>query len=88
MQTSPNKHHSPVCEYIFSNIGYGNFIAPDIIVKINTIVGNNVIINSGSMFGHDVVINDFVVVSPGCVLTGYIKLEEGAFLGAGAIVIP
>lgn len=69
-------------------IGTGNFIAPGVVVKINTKIGNHVIINSNATISHDCIIGDYSQISPGCNITGNVTIEEGAFVGAGAVVIP
>ncbi|MDX2263504.1 MAG: hypothetical protein NW215_00840 [Hyphomicrobiales bacterium] len=38
--------------------------------------------------GHDTVIEDFVTLCPMVCISGYVVVREGAFLGAGAVVVP
>lgn len=68
--------------------GYGNFIAPGAIINTGTLLGNYVIINTGATVDHDNTLGDFVQLSPGCNLAGNVIIEEGAFIGTGAVILP
>ena len=69
-------------------MGYGNFIAPGVIINTDTVIGNCTIINTGATVDHDCDIQDYAQISPGCNIAREVVVEEGASLGTGAIVIP
>jgi UDP-perosamine 4-acetyltransferase len=48
----------------------------------------NCIVNTGAIIDHDCVIGDHVHLAPGTKLAGNVSVEEGAFLGIGATVVP
>jgi len=80
---SPTGHGSLFVSSGRRNGGYlGAVINPE------AIVGNHCIVNTLSLVGHDCFVGDFAHVSAGVRLTGGVRVEEGAFVGAGAVVIP
>ncbi len=58
------------------------------VVQADTVVGRHAILNTGCRVDHDNDIGAFSHVAPGAVLAGAVTIEEGAFVGAGAIVTP
>jgi len=61
---------------------------PNSVINPASKIGNQVIINTRAVVEHDNVIEDFVHISPGCVLTGNVRVEAGCHIGAGATLIP
>jgi sugar O-acyltransferase (sialic acid O-acetyltransferase NeuD family) len=51
-------------------------------------VGANVIINSAASVDHDNRIEDHVSIYPKAVLNGRVVVEQGAYVGSGAVVLP
>ncbi|SHJ50129.1 acetyltransferase [Paramaledivibacter caminithermalis] len=70
----------------FVKLGYGIAIMPGVVINANTIVGNNTIINTNASIDHDCSIGDNCHVAPGSSLSGYVNVENGAFLGTGCNV--
>ncbi|MHA1347925.1 MAG: acetyltransferase [Candidatus Heimdallarchaeaceae archaeon] len=70
-----------------TKIGEGSTIMARSIVNVDASVGKHTIINPNAVVGHHDVIGDFVFIV-GSHLGGYVKIEEGAFLGIGVSVIP
>lgn len=83
-----NTIHSSVIFSRYAIIGTGNMILQGAIVQAQTTIGNHVIINTGSQVDHDCVVEDYTHLAPGVVLCGNVRIGEGAFVGAGAIVLP
>lgn len=83
-----NAIHSSVIFSRYAIIGTGNMILQGAIVQAQTTIGNHVIINTGSQVDHDCVVEDYTHLAPGVVLCGNVRIGEGAFVGAGAIVLP
>ena len=71
-----------------THIGVGNFIAAGVIINTGTTLGDYIIVNTGATIDHDNKIYDFAQISPGCNLAGNVTVEEGVFIGTGAIIIP
>jgi sugar O-acyltransferase (sialic acid O-acetyltransferase NeuD family) len=83
-----NAMHSSVIFSRYSIMGIGNMILQGAIVQAQTTIGNHVIINTGTQVDHDCVVEDYTHLAPGVVLCGNVRIGEGAFVGAGAIVLP
>ena len=75
------------CDYKFIHY-IGNFLGPNAVVGVDTVLGNHVIINTGASVDHDCKIGDFVHIAPGAHLCGNVEVGDGAFVGAGTIVTP
>src|SRR5262245_17114511 len=69
-------------------IGEGSYVAAGAIVTVNCTVGRFVTINMHCQVAHDDVLEDLVTLHPDTHLGGNVRVEEGAELGAGSIVIP
>lgn len=69
-------------------IGEGSVIFAGAIIQPNARIGRHCIINTGATVDHDSIIEDFVHIAPGVHLAGGVRVNEGAFLGIGSIVIP
>jgi sugar O-acyltransferase (sialic acid O-acetyltransferase NeuD family) len=69
-------------------IGEGSYIAAGAIVTVNCTIGRFVTINMHCQVAHDDVIEDLVTLHPDTHLGGNVRVEEGAELGTGSIVIP
>ena len=69
-------------------IGEGSYIAAGAIVTVNCTIGRFVTINMHCQVAHDDVLEDLVTLHPDTHLGGNVRVEEGAELGAGSIVIP
>lgn len=46
------------------------------------------IINTGATVDHDCVVGDFVHLAPGTHLAGGVLVDDGSFLGIGAVAVP
>lgn len=65
----------------------GIYKAPSAIVGIETKAGEHVHILAGAIVSHGCVLDDFVTVATGARLCGEVHVGEGAFIGAGAIIV-
>jgi len=72
----------------YASLGHGNMILQGSIIQAQARIGNHVIVNTGAKVDHDCVLYDFVHIAPGVILCGCVEVGEGAFVGAGATVIP
>jgi sugar O-acyltransferase (sialic acid O-acetyltransferase NeuD family) len=83
-----NAIHSSVIKSRFVSMGTGNMVLHGAIIQAQAKVGNHCILNTGSRVDHDCALSDFVHLGPGVTLCGCVSVGEGAFVGAGSIVIP
>ena len=86
--TFANAFHTSVIFSQHATLGTGNMLLHGAIVQAQTTIGNHVIINTGAQVDHDCVVMDFVHLAPGVILCGNVHVGEGAFVGAGATIIP
>lgn len=72
----------------YASIDDGSVVMQGAIIQSCASVGKHCIVNTGASIGHECLIGDFVQISPHVTLCGNVSVEEGAWLGAGATVIP
>ncbi|MCX7597344.1 MAG: acetyltransferase [Armatimonadetes bacterium] len=63
-------------------------VVAGVVVNTGAQLGNNVILNTACSVDHDCRVGDHCFIGPGARLGGTVKIEEGAFLGIGAIILP
>lgn len=66
----------------------GTVVMQGAIIQSCTRIGKHCIINTGASVDHECLINDYVHISPHCTLCGNVHIGEGAWIGAGTIIIP
>lgn len=71
-----------------ARIGEGTIIARDSVVSVDAVLGRHVAVNLLVMVAHDCICEDYVTLSPQVSLGGAVRLEEGAFLGLNATILP
>ncbi|WP_417472418.1 acetyltransferase [Luteimonas mephitis] len=71
-----------------ATLGEGSQVLALAAVCANTKLGRSVIINTASSVDHDCVIGDGTHIAPGARLAGEVTVENCAFIGTGAIVLP
>lgn len=69
-------------------LGSGTVVFAGVVVQPDARIGTHVILNTASSVDHDCAISDYVHLAPGVHLAGHVRVETGAFLGIGAVVIP
>ncbi|MDO8707008.1 MAG: acetyltransferase [Sulfuricaulis sp.] len=68
-------------------IGMGTVIMAGAIVQARAVIGEHCILNTGCTVDHDCIVHDFAHISPNATLCGAVEVGEGAWVGAGAVVI-
>lgn len=68
-------------------MGHGNFIAAGAVISPSNIIGNHCIINTGAQIDHDNTIGDFVSLAPKAATAGNVFIQEGCYIGMGAVII-
>lgn len=69
-----------------NDIGEGAILCPQTIVTSNARIGRFFHANIYAYVAHDCVIGDFVTFAPGVRCNGNVKVEDHAYIGAGAIL--
>jgi len=69
-------------------LGAGIVVLAGAVVQAGAVIGNHVIVNTGATVDHDCVLGDYAQLAPGVHLSGAARIDEGAFLGVGAVVTP
>ncbi|MFN7341348.1 MAG: acetyltransferase [Opitutia bacterium] len=69
-------------------MGRGTFVCPGAVITSDVSLGDFVTFNCCSTMGHDAVLENYVTLSGHCDITGFCRVEEGAFFGSHACMIP
>jgi sugar O-acyltransferase (sialic acid O-acetyltransferase NeuD family) len=69
-------------------LGDGCQVLAQSAVCANARLGRSVIVNTCASVDHDCVVEDGVHIAPGGRLAGEIRVGAGAFVGAGAVILP
>jgi sugar O-acyltransferase (sialic acid O-acetyltransferase NeuD family) len=83
----PLIHRSVEYDRDHVSIGDGSVIGPGTTLTTNIEIGLHVQINLHCTIAHDAVLGDFVTLSPGCHVSGRVKVEKGAYLGTGVVTV-
>jgi sugar O-acyltransferase (sialic acid O-acetyltransferase NeuD family) len=70
------------------SIGKGGVVCPNAVITSDIQIGDFVTINCLSTVGHDAWLGDYVTLSAHCDVTGFCRVDEGAFFGSHACMIP
>ena len=65
-------------------IGEGAILCPFVTITSNIRIGCQFHANIGSIVEHDCVLGDFVTFAPGVICNGNVRIEDHAYVGAGA----
>ncbi|MGK2741211.1 acetyltransferase [Tepidicaulis sp. LMO-SS28] len=71
-----------------AQIGKGSLICAGAVVQPDAVIGDHVIVNTGAVIEHDCRVGDFSHIGPTGCLGGGAAVQEGAFVGLGAKIIP
>ncbi len=67
-------------------VGEGSILSPFVTLTSNIRIGRHFHANLYSYVEHDCVIGDFVTFAPGVKCNGNIRIEDHAYIGAGAVI--
>ena len=70
------------------SLGEGAILSPFVTLTSNIQIGRHFHANLYSYVEHDCVIGDFVTFAPGVMCNGNVRIEDHAYIGAGAIIKP
>jgi sugar O-acyltransferase (sialic acid O-acetyltransferase NeuD family) len=68
------------------NIDQGAILSPFVSITCNIQIGKCFHANMYSYVAHDCIIGDYVTFAPGVKCNGNVVIEEGAYIGSGAII--
>lgn len=69
-----------------SVIGDGSVVMQGSVVQSCAHIGKHCIVNTGASVDHDCEVADFVHIAPHATVLGGVKIGEGSWIGAGAVV--
>ena len=68
------------------SLGAGAILCSHSTITANTKIGRGFHLNVSSYLAHNCIVGDFVTFGPHVVCAGNVVVEDGAFLGAGALI--
>ncbi|MCH5181470.1 MAG: acetyltransferase [Prevotellaceae bacterium] len=68
-------------------IGVGTVVMQGAVLQTSVRVGRHCIVNTGVSVDHECRLGDYVHLSPHATLCGNVQIDEGTWVGAGAIVV-
>lgn len=71
-----------------TSIGQGTVIMQGSVIQSCAKIGAHCIVNTSASVDHDCNVSDYVHISPKATLCGNVIVDEGSWIGAGAIIIP
>ncbi len=69
-------------------IGPGSVVFAGAIVQPDSVLGAHTIVNTAASIDHDCVLGTAIHVAPGSRLAGNVRLDDGVFVGIGAVITP
>jgi len=70
----------------FSQIGYGCYIGPCVVVGPNTKIGNFVQIFGHGFVGHDAIVDDYCFVANNASIGGTVHIKQGVYIGTNCSI--
>jgi sugar O-acyltransferase (sialic acid O-acetyltransferase NeuD family) len=71
-----------------ARIAPGGLIGPGAVIGSNAACGRFFIANRVASAGHDCIFGDFCTIGPSSAICGACVLEDGVYVGAGAVLLP
>ena len=71
-----------------ASLSGGAIVGPGTIISAHSSVGSSPYIGAGTVIGHDVIVGQNVLISVGCVIAARVDIEDEAFIGGGARLVP
>jgi sugar O-acyltransferase (sialic acid O-acetyltransferase NeuD family) len=78
----------PNVNLIMTTLGLGNYIQESVVIQAGVEIGMNSSIHMAALVGHETSIGDHVFIAHGACISGSCRIENGAFVGANATVLP
>jgi sugar O-acyltransferase (sialic acid O-acetyltransferase NeuD family) len=78
----------PSVDLRYTEIGEATVIHEGCVLGPGVRVGPNCLVSFRAIVAHESTVAASVIISPGAVVNGRVRIEEGAFLGAGCVILP
>lgn len=88
MRPSPPIVHPTAVVSPSARIAPGGLIGPVAVIGSNVVCGEFFMANRVASAGHDCVFGDFCTIGPASSICGGCVLEDGVYVGAGAVLLP
>ncbi|MDC0350832.1 acetyltransferase [Candidatus Pelagibacter sp.] len=72
----------------YSNLDKGICVMANAAINPGTTIGEGVIINTSTSVDHDCFVEDYAKISPGCTLSGNVRVGKLTHIGTGSSVHP
>lgn len=69
-------------------VGEGCIIGAGVNLYVNPVIGNTVFVGPSVVVSHDSVVGDYSLLSVGSIIGARVDIDTGAFIGAGATIMP
>ena len=69
-------------------IGPGSVVLGNGVVSRGAKLGCCVVVCQNAAVFHDSVLEDFVDIAPGAIVSGFVHVEQGAFIGSNSVIMP
>lgn len=69
-------------------VGEGTVVFAGVVVQPDTVIGAHTILNTSCSVDHDCRVGNYAHLAPGTHLAGSCSVEEGGFVGIGAVIVP
>lgn len=69
-----------------ARLGWGTVVLHYSIVGPDARLGDHVLVTQSCTIGHNAVLRDYVTVASGVKVSGSVRIEEGAYLGASSVI--
>lgn len=78
----------PTCDMTMVGMGVGNYVQESVILQAQVCIGDNSSLSAGCVVGHETRIGNTVFFAPGVKVAGCVDIDDGAFFGINATVLP
>lgn len=68
-------------------MGFGNIFFPSSVLTSHITINNFVLLYLDCSVGHDTYIDSFTTISPGCHISGNVKIGKTVYFGTGALTV-
>jgi len=69
-----------------ASLGAGAVVSDFVVINHSVVIGRHFQANTFVQVSHDCIIGDYVTLSPRVSCNGWVEIEDGVFVGAGAII--
>jgi len=78
----------PSVDLRHTSIGPATVIHEGCVLGPGVSIGENCLLSFRATIAHESSVGNGVIISPGVIVNGRVRIQDGAFLGAGAVILP